>query len=194
MKKLAAAVTAAAACLFASSGASAATFFFDASDMDLAFGDDGSISANFGRSGIGSGDPAENTPSDFTDIYTFTIPSGGIASGSITTNTSFVGDATDLDLVSIFFNGIQLTGTGVGQKEAYFATNVPIFGGQLNTITINGFSRGNGSYGARGSFVPSATGVIPEPGTWAMLILGFGVVGLSMRRRNTKYKFNYAMN
>jgi Domain of unknown function (DUF4394)/PEP-CTERM motif len=29
----------------------------------------------------------------------------------------------------------------------------------------------------------TATGPVPEPGTWAMMILGFGLVGASMRRR-----------
>lgn len=192
MKKLAAA-GAAAVCMLAPSNASAATFFFGPDDMELAFGADGSISATFGRSGIGNGTPAENTPGDFTDIYTFTIPDSGVASGSITTNTSFLGSSTDLDLTSVFFNGMQLFGSGVGQNEVLFATNVPIFAGALNTITINGFSRGNGSYGARGSFVP-LNAAIPEPGTWAMLVMGFGVLGFAIRRRRTSYKVDYALN
>jgi hypothetical protein len=33
-----------------------------------------------------------------------------------------------------------------------------------------------------GQLVFTSGGVIPEPGTWAMLIVGFGLVGLSMRR------------
>lgn len=38
-------------------------------------------------------------------------------------------------------------------------------------------------------FVPS-TAAIPEPGTWAMMIIGMGVVGLTMRRRaNHKAKY-----
>jgi hypothetical protein len=34
------------------------------------------------------------------------------------------------------------------------------------------------------SIAPVAAGV-PEPGTWALMILGFGVAGVALRRRNT---------
>ncbi|MGK6323708.1 DUF4394 domain-containing protein [Sphingomonas sp. DT-51] len=37
---------------------------------------------------------------------------------------------------------------------------------------------------------PSA---VPEPATWAMMILGFGVVGYSLRRRRTTVRFNQAI-
>ena len=33
---------------------------------------------------------------------------------------------------------------------------------------------------------------VPEPATWAMMIVGFGAVGASMRRRKTSVKFNFA--
>jgi hypothetical protein len=32
-------------------------------------------------------------------------------------------------------------------------------------------------------FAPAATGAVPEPATWAMMIVGFGMMGASMRRR-----------
>lgn len=31
--------------------------------------------------------------------------------------------------------------------------------------------------------VPPVTGAIPEPGTWAMMVAGFGLIGLALRRR-----------
>ncbi|WP_074204604.1 PEPxxWA-CTERM sorting domain-containing protein [Parasphingorhabdus marina] len=33
---------------------------------------------------------------------------------------------------------------------------------------------------------------IPEPSTWAMLILGFGTVGSSLRRRKTRLQLGYS--
>ena len=43
---------------------------------------------------------------------------------------------------------------------------------------------GNGYFG--GNFqIASATGAAPEPGTWAMMIIGFGLAGAALRRRPT---------
>jgi hypothetical protein len=39
----------------------------------------------------------------------------------------------------------------------------------------------NGSGSAVGSAVPA----VPEPATWAMMLLGFGAIGFSMRRRRS---------
>ncbi|MBN8809548.1 MAG: NF038122 family metalloprotease [Sphingomonas sp.] len=39
------------------------------------------------------------------------------------------------------------------------------------------------------AFAGQATPVVPEPTTWAMLILGFGMVGYSLRRRSAKVAF-----
>jgi hypothetical protein len=80
-------------------------------------------------------------------------------------------------------NVCPVKGVGTCGSSTQFAlTNVPIlFGpGNFNTITVNGVSRGNGSYGGQGTLVPRA---VPEPATWAMMLLGFGAIGFSMRRR-----------
>jgi hypothetical protein len=128
-------------------------------------------------------------PVAFSDSFLFTIgpPGGGLigtGSGSIITSTSLLFSATDLDFTSVLVNGTPLTINRLagGLIESAGTSNVNIFSGQLNNITVTGLSRGStGSYGGNVSFLPTAA--VPEPGTWAMMLLGFGAVGFSMRRR-----------
>jgi hypothetical protein len=147
--------------------------YFTAADINLAAGADGSISISFGQSGIVAG--------LFEHIYQFTLPTDGLASGTITTSAVTLGSPADLDLVSIFFNGVQLTGVTGALNEVVFANAVPITAGMVNEIVISGASRGNGSYGGQGVFLPITA--VPEPAAWAMLIGGFGFAGLGVRRR-----------
>ena len=72
----------------------------------------------------------------------------------------------------------------VGGLPAYQASHVYSF--QLNTLTavpsILHFGVGDGQFGDNGGqFVITVSGMVPEPATWALLILGFGVVGGAMR-------------
>lgn len=127
-------------------------------------------------------------PVAFSDSFLFTIgPVGGgligTGSGSITTSSSVLFSTTDLDLTSVIVNGVALTitRTAGGLLEGAGTSNVNIFSGQLNNITITGVSRGFGSYGGNLTFIPAAA--VPEPGTWAMMLVGFGAIGFSMRRR-----------
>lgn len=64
-----------------------------------------------------------------------------------------------------------------------------IFGFQVGGVTVTEFltiedainpANLRGSIAARG-----ALPVVPEPATWAMMILGFGMVGMGLRRRNS---------
>lgn len=145
----------------------------------------GTFSAALGRNAIASG--------SFTDTYTFTLPASGIGSGSVTTSTSFLGDATDLDFGSVTINGIvaPVSFTDGGLAETATATFVPITLGVLNTLVVTGTSRGAGSYGGQLTFVPQI-GAVPEPGTWAMMIFGFGVAGAGLRARRRSTTLTYA--
>jgi hypothetical protein len=51
------------------------------------------------------------------------------------------------------------------------------------TMKNNGEQQGSWLYNVGTTSVPMATGAIPEPATWAMMILGFGGVGSLLRRR-----------
>lgn len=55
-------------------------------------------------------------------------------------------------------------------------------GGGTEVVTINAAQRYT-SYLGRVTYVYSDVAGVPEPATWALLILGFGMIGAGMRRR-----------
>ena len=160
------------------------------------FATDGSITGSFGHNGIlGDDDPADTglPGGDFLDFFLFTIDAFGTGSGALTTSTFAFEGSTDTDITAVFVNSILATlrledaahvecfdrtlGT-CGTFETWSIAGVPIAFGVQNEIRVEGFSRGNGSFGGQATFVP-----VPEPGTWAMMLLGFGAAGYAMRRR-----------
>ena len=137
-------------------------------------GEGGTISATLGHNGIlGSSDPADTglPGGDFLDFFLFTIDAVGVGSGSLTTSTELgFGSITDLDITGVFVNGLlaELTlqdaagndclvrGVGsCGTFETWSIAGVPIQFGVQNEIRVEGFSRGNGSYGGSATFSPS---------------------------------------
>jgi len=152
---------------------------------------DGVITASFGHSGILAG--------DFIDYFLFTIDDDGIGSGSLSTSSSFINgllvNSTNLDITGVFVNNIladlvlkdkdgnpcgTVRSTTCGIFETWAIQGVNIVSGIQNEIRVVGVSRGNGAFGGDATFVPSA---VPEPATWGMMLLGFGAIGFSMRRR-----------
>lgn len=105
-------------------------------------------------------------------------------------------------LNQVFFIGDGLTGDGTGMLQQFF---VPT--GAIRLVL--GFADAPGYNGAPGSYgdnvgslavtsniisAAGVTGAVPEPATWAMVILGFGVVGAAMRRRkNATAQVSYAV-
>jgi hypothetical protein len=145
----------------------------------------GPISASFGRNGLDAG--------SFSDTFLFRIDQNGLGSGSITTVLSGLPfSATDLDFTSVVFNNGMMdyiVNTTTGAIEQGGLSNVPITFGTENSLTVNYLSRGSGSYGGTLAFTPEA---IPEPATWAMLLLGFGTLGMVVRRRKQKPRVAFA--
>jgi len=165
MKKLIAGVVAAAVCGAASAAAAAI--------IPITFtspGPDGSFSGTFGDRGIAT--------ATFTDTFTFTLPTG---LASTVVNSTLQGSSTDVNFTSVTLNGVTFNVGAAGQNEFRFLDNLPVTSG-TQTLTITGTSAGNGSYDGTLAFAPAVRGV-PEPASWALMIVGFGAAGAMLRRR-----------
>lgn len=96
-----------------------------------------------------------------------------------------------VDNINLAFNGAKLTGgAGVNQTfdVAYRERNpVGLSGGRESMGLKTTLQAGTYTISVRGNSGPDATysltGAVPEPMTWAMMIMGFGMVGAGLRRR-----------
>jgi len=149
---------------------------------------DGSITAKFDHQfGFSTN---KSVVKSYQDQFTFTLPDTGTGSGSVSTNTFKIGSLTDLnfDTIDVFngFNHFAVTHGSFdgGATESGGISGVPIFVGQLVTLTISGTTHGAGFYNGSATFTPVAA--VPEPGTWAIMMLGFGMAGMKLRSRKPK--------
>ena len=179
MRKMAIAALAAVSVIAVAAPASAAVVINPATGASGSFSWDG---------GLGSIDEIDGAAES-----TFSVLAGAGDKISVTLNDCcVVGDEFELIL-----NGFAVTPTSVttpGGLFSYTFTDVALAGG-VNIFGINltalapGFTSGGASY----SFSALTAGGIPEPTTWAMMILGLGGVGASMRRRKQAVRVNYSM-
>jgi hypothetical protein len=91
-------------------------------------------------------------------------------------------------------------GTSQGNFTVNTATtqNLTFFGVTSDTaftsFTISGLTNQSGASTVFDNlrFGTAATAAVPEPATWAMMIMGFGMVGASLRRRQAKTTVTFA--
>lgn len=115
----------------------------------------------------------------FSITFEFDVLETSLASSSIT--TQILGD-NDIDFTSVFLDGFAFTPGGVDPAdETFFLTLAGPLSVGRHVITVNGSTAsGDGAFG--GNINLNAVAAVPEPGTWAMMLLGFGAIGFSMRR------------
>lgn len=153
------------------------------------------VGAN-GLSGL-SGD--HNIP--FVGVFTTNAdPFGGVAPTSL----SFTGaTATSLSplLNQVFYIGDGLSGfTNASGAPLQFTAPSTATRLYIGVIDADGFNAVTGYYADNnGSFTtnislasvstPGPVGAAPEPATWAMMILGFGLAGFALRRQRRSAAF-----
>ncbi len=154
----------------------------------------GLIDTAHGGTGDFSGEPSASTvlyfPSAASAILNY--------SAGFDTGFSFFYTSSAAAVVNVF-SGLNGTGALLGSAPitAQYNTNCSAsskagycnwtasgvsFAGVARSISFGGAANNtafdNVTFGSA-----TATGAVPEPATWAMMILGFGVVGGAMRRR-----------
>jgi hypothetical protein len=130
---------------------------------DPATGD--SSSSSFSDNGIGSG--------SFTDTLKFTTGITGETIAAITI-TAF---SHSFSSFSATLNGITLTPNLIPGNIRVYAIDVASLVAGTQTLVISGSSLGHAGYSG------SISAPIPEPSTWALSILGLGLIGGMLRSR-----------
>ena len=129
---------------------------------------DGSISANYGRGGITGA---------FSDTYNFTLPAG-ITSATISSILTSGGN--NVNFTTVTLNGTALLVDSTGSFESRHIFDVPTVAGPQTLVVTGTLNNGTGS-GAYGGVI-SYSPAIPEPATWALMILGVGLAGGAIRQ------------
>jgi hypothetical protein len=118
----------------------------------------------------------------FMETVVFTNSLAGLYSIALTTSSP------DVDFTSAFlaglggpYNLIEIDAADDGTNEFWRLANPITLDASTYTLTINGNNSGAGSLG--GSITIRQANAVPEPATWAMMLVGFGAVGFAMRRR-----------
>jgi hypothetical protein len=187
IKLLASAV--AAATLAVAGGASAATYV---DNWTVAPG--GGISVVFGDNGLeipgAETIPGETTTTHnfnastgaFTDTFSFELPNGLVG---FTLSSIGLLPNSSLTLSSFTFNGTPIpftnTPSGDGGNTVQSASGaLPVVLGGPQVLTVTGTGGGESVFSGTATFRP--VGVVPEPGSWALMIIGFGGMGAMLRR------------
>lgn len=156
------------------------------SNLNVAYSNaDGSfVIANF--SDLFTGAPAGST---FDDSFVFNVNFLSTGTGSV--STSVRSQFNELIITGLYFNGVDYSSalTTSGSGTSANIGNLLVLDSGPNTLRLTGTVVGTGYYNGNATI----TANVPEPATWAMMVVGFGVLGAACRRSratSTKVAFS----
>lgn len=110
-------------------------------------------------------------------------------SATIYSNLWCTGSFSGCNNASGINSGQTLSGFTVLDTGTSILSSVPWLAFAYNGLDTNNdghfFTDTNPGFEGQASLV---TGAVPEPATWAMMLIGFGAIGFSMRRRPVGYR------
>ena len=130
-----------------------------------------------------------DTTSPFSETVSWMNNLSGLYSISLTTSAVTANGPTDVDISAAFVTGTNIIGqlnlnpdlANTDLSETYRLLGQALGAGTY-TLTVEGTRGAIGSYGGNVAFQSDA---VPEPATWALMLLGFGAIGWQLRRRRT---------
>lgn len=133
------------------------------------------------------------TNGDNTGLYEFTV-----SQNNTQVNASFInspdGSTGAFNFSSInLYSGTGTTGTvlesGTVQNNAGFdLASITPYTLNIGSYTVGYQGTVTGAPASVGSSFTFAAGAVPEASTWAMMVVGFGMMGFGLRRRKSSVK------
>ena len=176
MRKLLYSAAAAAALALSSTAANAAVTVVGGSVVNLSVPtptvSSNGLTINFGQEPIGATQNGSFSFNTDGSAYLANILIGTSTTGETITSASLLGPGL---AVSPTF-----TAFAIGNNHGLAASNIGLLAGSTYTLSFNG--AGNNAAAVTGN-ISLSLAPVPEPATWAMMIIGFAGIGMTLRRR-----------
>lgn len=136
----------------------------------------------------------------FSDTTTFVTPDGYNQVGGTLTSGPALTSAEDVFfgplglLTGVTLNGQMFNLVATGASEFATLSPISLVAGATNTLVVSGTVGNSGSGSYAGTLTFGRTPAVPEPATWATMLLGLGATGWLLRRkRNTSRTARFAL-
>lgn len=125
----------------------------------------------------------------FSDTITFTTPTGYNQVGGTITSGPALTSAQDIFFGPLgLLSGVTLNGQSfnlllTGVNEYATLTPISLVAGATNTLIVSGTVGQSGAGSYAGTLTFGNVAAVPEPGTWAMMLMGLGATAWFLRRK-----------